>query len=146
MADPLYSLIQRLRSAGDAEPLGDVELLNRFVRTRDPAAFEVLVWRHGAMVLGAAHRLLGNDADAEDAFQATFLTLARKAASIRRGGALAAWLHLVACRVARRMHQQQQSLRPLDGHDVAAPESPPPDDVAGTPARIFRPKPAPWSR
>src|SRR5205807_3258678 len=70
MADPLHSLIQRLRTAGDAEPLGDAELLGRFVRGRDAAAFEVLVWRHGAMVLGAARRLLDNDADAEDAFQA----------------------------------------------------------------------------
>src|SRR5262245_37624507 len=105
MADPLHSLIQRLRSAGDAEPLGDAELLGRFISGRDAASFEVLVWRHGAMVLGTARRLLGNDADAEDAFQATFLTLARKAGSIRRGAALAAWRHLVACRVAGRIRQ-----------------------------------------
>src|SRR5947209_1212891 len=146
MADPLHSLIQRLRGAGDAEPLGDAELLGRFVRGRDPAAFEVLVWRHGPMVLGCARRSLGNDADAEDAFQATFLTLARKAGSIRRGGALAAWLHLVARRIAGRIRQQRRPLRSLDGRDIAAPGAAPPDElacvldeeIAGLPERFRR--------
>jgi len=130
MADTLHSLIKRLHPADDAKRLDDAELLARFIRTHDAAAFEVLVWRHGAMVLGAARRLLGNEADAEDAFQATFLTLARKAGSIRRGGALAAWLHLVACRVAGRQRRQRRPMRSLNGCDVATTPLPA-DDLGG---------------
>jgi RND family efflux transporter MFP subunit len=81
----------------------DTELLQRFVRQRDHAAFELLVWRHGPMVLGACRRLLCNPHDAEDAFQATWLVLVRKAGSISRGASLGAWLHRVACRVALRL-------------------------------------------
>jgi hypothetical protein len=61
--------------------VGDTVLLERFVRERDQGAFEVLVWRHGPMVLGACRRVLRHEQDAEGAFQATFLTPARKAAS-----------------------------------------------------------------
>ena len=74
----------------------------RFAATRDEAAFELLVWRHGAMVLAACRRVLGHTEDAEDVFQAVFLVLARKAASVRRGTAVPAWLHRVAVRIARR--------------------------------------------
>src|SRR4051812_12175175 len=62
--------------------LSDSELLLRFVDRRDPAAFESLVQRHGAMVLGVCTRILRDSHDAEDAFQATFLVLARKAGSV----------------------------------------------------------------
>jgi RNA polymerase sigma factor (sigma-70 family) len=126
MADPLHSLIQRLTSR-DAEQLGDDELLGRYVRGSDSAAFEVLVWRHGGMVLGTARRLLGNDADAEDAFQATFLTLARKAGSIRHGAGLPAWLQLVTCRIAGRLRSKRRMQQPLV--DIAAPAPSQPDDL-----------------
>jgi RNA polymerase sigma factor (sigma-70 family) len=105
MANENYGILLRLlrRRAGEplAGGLSDAALLERFVRQRDEAAFEALFWRHGPMVLAVCRRLLP-PADAEDAFQATFLVLVRKAASIGRRDAVAAWLYRVAYRVALR--------------------------------------------
>jgi RNA polymerase sigma factor (sigma-70 family) len=80
--------------------LTDAQLLEDFVNRRDEAAFEVLVWRHGIMVLTLCQRVLRNSHEAEDAFQATFLVLARKAASIGKREAVGSWLYKVAYRVA----------------------------------------------
>src|SRR5215471_7213856 len=80
--------------------LSDSQLLERFARERDEAAFEVLVWRHGPMVLGVGRRVLGNLHDAEDVLQATFLALVRQARSIGRRESLGPWLHKVAYRTA----------------------------------------------
>src|SRR5258707_14926097 len=93
----------------DAGGLSDAELLERVVSRRDPAAFEVLVWRHGALVLGPCRRLLRHEQDAEDAFQATFLVLLRKAPSIGKRQALARWLYKGAFRVALRVRGRQRS-------------------------------------
>src|SRR6516225_5423985 len=82
--------------------VGDGTLLERFVRQRDEAAFEVLVWRHGPMVLALARRLLGNSHDAEDVLQATFLTLVRKAGTIGKLDSVASWLYKVGSRNALR--------------------------------------------
>src|SRR4051812_16629983 len=81
-------------------PAGDRELLAQFVRCRDPVAFEGLVRRHGPMVLGACRRLLRNPHDAEDAFQATFLVLLRKAHTVNPPERVGNWLYGVACRTA----------------------------------------------
>jgi RNA polymerase sigma factor (sigma-70 family) len=100
--EPLRSLLRGLRRLGDRPggALTDAQLLERFVRQRDQAAFELLVWRHGPLVLGVCRRLLRHEQDIEDAFQATFLVLVRKASSIVRREAVGGWLYKVAYRVA----------------------------------------------
>ena len=82
----LQSLVHavRRRAAEDPGAGSDAELLSRFVLSRDASAFELLVWRHGAMVEGVCRRILGRSADVEDAFQATFMALLKQARSIRR--------------------------------------------------------------
>jgi DNA-directed RNA polymerase specialized sigma24 family protein len=99
------SFLRRLRGGIGVAGFGglsDAQLLDRWLALRDQAAFEVLLWRHGPMILGVCRRLLANVADAEDAFQATFHLLVRKAATIRRRESVAAWLYQVAYRVAVR--------------------------------------------
>src|ERR1700677_2321304 len=80
--------------------LSDRELLERFVEAHDETAFTVLIERHGPMVFGVCRRALPSQHDAEDACQATFLVLARKAASIRKKTSLGSWLHGAAFRAA----------------------------------------------
>jgi RNA polymerase sigma factor (sigma-70 family) len=89
--------VAAVQALGD---LSDRELLERFVASHDESAFTVLIERHGPMVLGACRRALPNCHDAEDACQATFLVLARKAGSLRKKESLGSWLHGIARRVA----------------------------------------------
>src|SRR5580704_8487954 len=94
---------QMLPQAPAAGPsVSDADLLHRFLANQDEAAFELLVWRHGPLVLGTCRRMLRCEQDVEDAFQATFLTLARKAGSISRRESVGAWLYQTAYRVALR--------------------------------------------
>ena len=78
------------------------ELLERFARGHDEAAFEALIARHGPMVLGVCRQLLRDPNDVDDAFQATFLVLVRKAGTLHRCDLLGNWLYGVAYRVATR--------------------------------------------
>src|SRR5580692_11359616 len=92
--------IQRVFVQGTATGLSDAQLLERFAADRDEASFEMLVARHGPMVLGVCRGVLHDPHDAEDAFQATFLVLARKARSLWVKGSLASWLYQIAIRIA----------------------------------------------
>ena len=94
--------IQGLFAEGSSTGFSDTQLLNRFATRRDEAAFAAIVARHGPMVLTVCRRILRDPSDAEDAFQATFLVLARKAGSAWVDGQLGGWLHKVACRIALR--------------------------------------------
>lgn len=96
------SQIQRLHAVGTATGLSEGELLERFPARRDSAAFEALVARHGPMVLGVCKRHLRDVHAIDDAFQATFLILVRRADSIRDRSLLGNWLYGVARRVAIR--------------------------------------------
>lgn len=109
----------------DVAELGDVELLTRFAESHCEAAFQQLVTRHGGLVLSVCRRVLKTEADAEDAFQATFLVLSRKAGAIRQGGALAAWLYQTAFRLATRARQRKYRRReePLEVDVMQAPAS-----------------------
>jgi RNA polymerase sigma factor (sigma-70 family) len=126
MKASLTSVLRHLRRVvvrGCAGGLSDAELLRRFAAQRDEAAFEVLVWRHGPMVLNVAHRVLRDLDDAEDVLQATFLVLVRQARSVRRGGALGGWLYRVAYRTALRAREQRakRSSCSVNVEDVPAP-------------------------
>jgi RNA polymerase sigma factor (sigma-70 family) len=115
IVDHLCSLA---RSSGQPP---DAVLLERFVARRDQPSFAPLVERHGRMVLGLCHRVLGHAQDAEDAFQATFLALARGAHRIRRPESLAAWLHGVALRLARKARARRRRPVPLLNEPPAPP-------------------------
>jgi RNA polymerase sigma factor (sigma-70 family) len=102
---PLNAVVHYLHSSfdsGSAIP-SDGDLLARFTLDRDPDAFAELVKRYEAMVMNVCRRLLGNGADADDAFQATFFILARKARSIRKRDSVGSWLHGVAHRLSHQM-------------------------------------------
>jgi RNA polymerase sigma factor (sigma-70 family) len=101
-AGQLDRVIRQLRGAGllGAAGAGDAEMLERFVAHGDERAFEALVRRHGPMVLGVCRRVLRNEADAEDAFQATFVILVRKAHSVVPRSGVGNWLYGVAHKTA----------------------------------------------
>jgi DNA-directed RNA polymerase specialized sigma24 family protein len=99
---PVKTTRQPSRSSLPAGALTDARLLERFLDDRDQAAFELLVWRHGPMVLRVCRRVIRDLHGAEDAFQATFLTFACKAGDIGKRESVGSWLYKVAFRIALR--------------------------------------------
>src|SRR5947209_904728 len=114
------------RLCDEAVPPEDAVLLQRFVAAQDREAFALLIGRHGPMVMGTARRFVANTHDAEDVFQAVFLSLARLAKRIRQRSALPAWLHQATCRIAAKVRKdrapgsQELSPEPCENSDPAA--------------------------
>src|SRR5260370_1381741 len=131
-AGQLQAVLRHIRKLAGAQASGGVtdgQLLQRFVSERDEAAFELLVRRHERMVWGVCRRLLANSHDAEDAFQAAFVVLVRKASTVSKRESVGCWLHQVAYRVALRAGanrariagREQRALDPesaIDPHDL----------------------------
>jgi RNA polymerase sigma factor (sigma-70 family) len=107
--------VARVFRDGTLTGLSDPQLLDRFVEDHDEAAFEALLVRHGPMVQSVCRRLLRDPSDAEDAFQAIFLVLVRKANSVRVDESLGPWLYTVAVRVAARARAARRRLRDREG-------------------------------
>jgi RNA polymerase sigma factor (sigma-70 family) len=128
----MNSVLHQLRRVvllSGLEGLSDAQLLDAFLRGRDEVAFEAILRRHGRLVLGVCRRVLRNVHDAEDAFQATFLVLARKASSIRSSHVLASWLYGVAYRTAMKaramsMKRQRKERQVAERPDTFAPAEP----------------------
>src|SRR5258708_969123 len=115
-----FRFLYRTQQRQDANLCTDHDLLARFIQRRDEVAFEVLLRRHGPMVLGVCRRVLYDPHDVEEAFQATFLVLFRKAATLRPASVLANWLYGVAHRtalkartVAARRHARYRQMESL---------------------------------
>jgi RNA polymerase sigma factor (sigma-70 family) len=134
-SSPILQLIRRVYADPRVKDSPDQGLLRRFLAERDAPAFEALLRRHGPMVLDVCRGVLGNEADAEDAFQATFLVLARQAASIRQAASLASWLHGVAYRTALRARADSARRH---RHEVRAPQRCPTTDPDGLTWREVR--------
>ncbi|QJW96435.1 RNA polymerase sigma factor [Frigoriglobus tundricola] len=118
-------LLSEFDPTGDHVPDGD--LLRRFARERDAAALELLVRRHADAVWAACRGVLRSETDAEDAFQATFLVLARKAGTVR-GACVGGWLHRVAVNAALKLRERSARVTIATGEQLDALPAPAPDD------------------
>jgi RNA polymerase sigma factor (sigma-70 family) len=112
--DHLLRHVRSLAGPGETDAPSDAQLLEAFARQQDEAAFAALLERHGRMVLGVCARVLPDRHEAQDAFQSTFLVLARKASSIRKLGSVGSWLHGVAYRLAVQMKRAQTQRRRVE--------------------------------
>ena len=117
---------QDLRLNADAGGRRDGEVLRRYAETRDETAFVELVRRNGPLVLRACRNALRDPTAADDAFQVTFLLLARNAAKLTNSPSLAGWLHTVAVRSARKIRRAEERRRKRERSDRAPPAGGPP--------------------
>jgi RNA polymerase sigma-70 factor (ECF subfamily) len=134
---PLLRHIGRLISAPAGPPVSDGQLLDRFAGQRDGEAFAALMARHGALVWGVCRRVLGQEQEAEDAFQGTFLVLACKAGSVRRQESLAGWLCRVAYRVAVTARARTAARRARERQAIAMARAAAQPDQADLPLRLM---------
>jgi RNA polymerase sigma factor (sigma-70 family) len=116
--------VRRVAYLLERDRMADGQLLDRFLSQRDEAAFEVLMRRHGPMVLGVCRRVLANPHDVEDAFQATFLVLVRKAASIQNRELVGNWLYGAAYRAALEAKAARRRLRERQVNPMPEPAAP----------------------
>ena len=131
---PALGHIHRLFDTGTLAGLPDAQLLKQYVSDRDDLAFEALVQRHGPMVMSVCRGILPDLNDADDAFQAAFLLLARKAGSLRVSGALGGWLHRVSWRVALQVksdaaRRRERERRAAELAGIRGPSSAPGDEL-----------------
>jgi RNA polymerase sigma factor (sigma-70 family) len=145
---PFDTALRHLRRHAGAEERTDRQLLQRFAAECDEVAFADLVRRHGPMVLAACRRVLRQEQDAEDAFQATFLTLARKAAGLHWGDSVGPWLYEVAYKVACVARRQAVRRRERERRAAVPEARPGPDtslgDLAATVDEELHRLPAPF--
>jgi RNA polymerase sigma factor (sigma-70 family) len=123
--------LRQLVNAKDTRTIPDQQLLERFTRGREEAAFEALVRRHGPLVLCVCRRVLHQEQDAEDVFQATFLVLARKAAGIDQRVSLGGWLYRVAYHLALKVRKQAAARQKREERAARRDETDPLAEVTG---------------
>ncbi len=120
----LDTVLRHLRHLAGSPPVpegADAQLLQRFTARQDEAAFAALLGRHARLVWSVCWQVLGHEQDAEDAFQATFVALARDGASIRQGQAVASWLYHVAQHIARKAARQRAKRQAYERQAPAMP-------------------------
>ena len=140
MANGLENLITRTRmmaGLSKARELNDRQLLEEFV-DGDETAFTALVDRYGGLVMGVCLRILQHTQDAEDAFQATFMVLARKAGNVGWEESVANWLHGVACRIAFQVRREKARHQAAPRLALAANDSKASADLSGQPKHLHQ--------
>ncbi len=130
-SDPLLRFLHHLAATEGTSQLSDRELLDRFVASRDETALTALMKRHGPLVLGTCRRLLPNSADAEDVFQATWLVLIRKAATLPWRNSIAGFLHEVAHNLAVNVRVAAVRRRDRERQARSAPPADPLAEITG---------------
>ncbi len=136
----VLTAVRRLRyqmAAHHGQEQSDEKLVSAYCDHRDDVAFATLVRRYGPMVLGVCRRVLGHEQDAEDAFQATFLVLARRAAALRDQTVLASFLHSIAYHLASKVKRAAGRRRKFEGQAPSRPVANPSDELSWREVRAF---------